>query len=150
MTGEQRFSRVMNQFCDGAKHVYHEVEMLGDVPKGMKPWILNKEDWTLKYGLNRSFLSHLNHRHGMSLQEYVNSQHWVFSHFETEEERLKAYLNGGTLLFCDTKECDKFASHPFSRPLADIMEDIIQKRVDEAVKRERRIWELEEKNKEMR
>ena len=85
----------------------------------------------------------------MSLQEYVNSQHWVFSHFETEEERLEAYLNGGTLLFCDTKECDKFASHPFSRPLADIMEDIIQRRVDEAVKRERRIWELEEKNKEI-
>lgn len=143
MTGEERFSRVMNKFSDGAKHVYHQAEMLGDMPDGMKPWVLKKEDWTLKYGLNRSFLNHLNRKHGMSLQEYVNSYHWAFSHFETEEDRLEAFLNGGTLLFCDTKECEQFDSHPFSRPLAEIMEGIIQKRVDDAVKRERRIWELQ-------
>ena len=147
MTGEERFSRVMNQFCDGAKHVYHEVEMLGDIPKSMKPWLLNKEAWTAKYELKRSFLGHLNQKSGMTLQEFVNTYHWVFTHFETDEDRLVAFLNGGTLLFCDTMECDQFDSHPFSRPLAEIMEDVIQKRVDKAVKQERRIWELEEKNK---
>lgn len=145
MTGEERFCRVLNQFCDGAKHVYHELERLGELRGNMKSWVLNKEDWTKAYGLKRSFLQHLNHKKEMTLQEYINASHWMFSHFETEEDRLQAYLNSGTLLFYDTKECQEFASHPFSRPLSEINEALLQKRVADAVKRERRIWELKEK-----
>lgn len=139
----------MRMFVKGAKHQFLDAEKLGDMPDDMKSWVVNKKDWMAKYDLHRGFTDHLNQGSGLTLQEFVNFYHWSFTHFSTEEERLVAFLNGGTLLFCDTQECDKFDSHPFSRPLAEMMDDIIRKRVDEAVKRERRIWELEEKNKEI-
>lgn len=149
MTGEQRFSKLMRLFVKGAKHKYLDAEKLGDMPDNMKLWVVNKKDWMVKYDLHRGFTTHLNLGKGLSLQEFVNSYHWSFTHFSSDENRLMAWLNGGTLLFCETKECETFDSRPFSRPLNEIFEDIIEKRIQEAVKRERRIWEMEQMQKKM-
>ncbi|WP_147347170.1 MULTISPECIES: hypothetical protein [Segatella] len=67
---------------------------------------------------------------------------WIFTHYTSEEVRLKVWMGIGTVLFCHTKENADYGWHPFSRPLDQILEDMIEKEVKKRVEKELRIRAL--------
>ena len=40
----------------------------------------------------------------MLLSEFVRFTNWIFTHYTSEEVRLKVWMGIGTVLFCHTKE----------------------------------------------
>lgn len=148
-TAEQRFGQVVEQFISSAKHRYSDARQEGDVPAWMKEWLNLKGDFEPAYHLSRTFAKHLSQGTLMTLTEMVNLFHWIFTHFETEEDRLRAWLNAGTIFFCNTTECEENHSHPFSRPLGDILDAYIDKEVERRVKEELRIMDLKKMQEEL-
>lgn len=134
-------------FRDKAKKKYREAERLNDLSDEMKKWVVNNKDMVVKFRLNSTFEVHLKQGKLMSLTECVKFFFWIFSHFKTQEDRMEAWMNAGTLLFYNTQECEDFDFHPFERPLDQIWEKVIEERVQERLKKELRIkrmeWELE-------
>ena len=55
----------------------------------------------------------------------------------------------GTVLFCHTKENADYGWHPFSRPLDQILEDMIEKEVKKRVEKEERIRALKKAQDEI-
>lgn len=150
MTGEQRFSHVLNHFISHARSVYNSARKYDVLTEGMKTWVNNREDFMPQYGLVKTtFSRHLHDGTFMLVSEFVNVMHWVLGHFDSEFDRMKALLNAGTLLFCDTKEGQEHGWCPFSRPLGDILEDYIQQEVDRRVAEELRIFRILEEQKKL-
>ena len=148
-TAEQRFDQVTNLFIKAAKHRYKEALQNGMMTEQMHSWINLKGEFQKAFHLDRTFASHFSHRRLMTLGEMVNLFHWIFTHFETEEERLVAWLNAGTLFFLHTKECESNRTRPFSRPLAEILKTYINREVERRVKEELRIREIKKMEEKM-
>ena len=55
----------------------------------------------------------------------------------------------GTVLFCHTKENADYGWHPFSRPLNQILEDMIETEVKKRVEKELRIRALKKAQDEI-
>ena len=108
-----------------------------------------KEDWRKKFGLKRAFNKHLKAGDGMTIKEFVRCLHYCFSFCDTEKTRVQFWLVVGILLFFHAQECEDFDSHPFSRPLDDFLNELIQKNVDEAVAEALRAYEWELKQGDM-
>ena len=72
----------------------------------------------------------------MLLSEFVRFTNWIFTHYASEEVRLKVWMGIGTVLFCHTKENADYGWHPFSRPLDQILEDIHDREGSEEASRE--------------
>ena len=49
----------------------------------------------------------------MLLSEFVRFTNWIFTHYASEEVRLKVWMGIGTVLFCHTKENADYGWHPF-------------------------------------
>ena len=67
----------------------------------------------------------------------------------SEPPRLKVWMGIGTVLFCHTKENADYGWHPFSRPLDQILEDMIEKEVKKRVEKEERIRALKKTQDEI-
>ena len=126
-TAEQRFDKLSNQLVKSAKHIYSEKATYHELTEGMRAWVLKKSDIKKKFHLNRTFFTHLNKGEHMLLSEFVRFTNWIFTHYDSEEDRLEALLEIDTVLFCHTKENADYGWHPFSRPLNQIIEDEIGK-----------------------
>ena len=59
------------------------------------------------------FFTHLNKGEHMLLSEFVRFTNWIFTHYTSEEVRLKVWMGIGTVLFCHTKENADYGWHPF-------------------------------------
>lgn len=141
-TAEQRFDKFANQLVKAAKHIYSEKAAYHELTEGMLAWVLKKSDIMKKFHLNRTFFTHLNKGEHMLLSEYVRFTNWIFTHYDSEEDRLDALLEVDTVLFCHTKENEDYGWHPFSRPLNQLIEDKIEKEVKKRVEKELRIRAL--------
>lgn len=138
-TAEQRFGKLSTLLVKVAKHTYFEKSAYHELTDGMRTWVLNKCDIQEKFHLKRSFFKHVKNGKLMLLSEFVRFTNWIFSHYPTEEVRLKAWMHLGSVLFCNTKENDDYGWHPFSRPLDQIFEDLVEKEVKKRVAEELRI-----------
>ena len=141
-TAEQRFDKLSNQLVKSAKHIYSEKATYHELTEGMRAWVLKKSDIKKAFHLTRSFFTHLNKGEHMLLSEFVRFTNWIFTHYDSEEDRLEALLEIDTVLFCHTKENADYGWHPFSRPLNQIIEDKIEKEVKKRVEKELRIRAL--------
>ena len=148
-TAEQRFDKFANQFVKDAKHIYAEKAAYHELTEGMLAWVLKKSDIMKKFHLKRTFFTHLNKGEYMLLSEFVRFTNWIFTHYDSEEDRLEALLEVDTVLFCHTKENAVFGWHPFSRPLNQIIEDKIEKEVKKRVEKELRIRALKKAQNEI-
>ncbi len=83
----------------------------------MRRWRVNDRDVLESAGLTRSFTDHLRRGSQMTLDEFVRSMNLVFSYCSSEAECFEAYLNAGSLLFCDTAESEASGFRPFAKPL---------------------------------
>ena len=101
------------------------------------------------FHLTRSFFTHLNKGEHMLLSDFVRFTNWIFTHYPSEEVRLEALLEVCTVLFCHTKENADYGWHPFSRPLDQIYEDMIEKEVKKRVEKEERIRALKKAQNEI-
>lgn len=115
----------------------------------MRAWVLKKSDIKKAFHLTRSFFTHLNKGEHMLLSEFVRFTNWIFTHYPSEEVRLEALLEVCTVLFCHTKENADYGWHPFSRPLNQILEDMIEKEVKKRVEKELRIRALKKAQDEI-
>lgn len=79
----------------------------------------------------------------------VRFTNWIFTHYASEEVRLKVWMGIGTVLFCHTKENADYGWHPFSRPLNQIYEDMVEKEVKKRVEKELRIRALKKAQDEI-
>ena len=138
-TAEQRFGKLSTLLVKVAKHTYFEKSAYHELTDGMRSWVLNKGDIQVKFHLKRSFFKHLKNGKLMLLSEFVRFTTWIFSHYPSEEVRLKAWMGIGTVLFCHTKENADYGWHPFSRPLDQIYEEMIEGEVKKRVAEEARI-----------
>lgn len=148
-TAEQRFDKFSNQLVKSAKHIYSEKAAYHELTEGMRAWVLKKSDIMIKFHLKRTFFTHLNKGEYMLLSEYVRFTNWIFTHYDSEEDRLEALLEVDTVLFCHTKENAVFGWHPFSRPLNQIIEDKIEKEVKKRVEKELKIRALKKAQDEI-
>ena len=148
-TAEQRFDKLSNQLVKSAKHIYSEKATYHELTEGMRAWVLKKSDIKKKFHLNRTFFTHLNKGEHMLLSEFVRFTNWIFTHYASEEVRLKVWMGIGTVLFCHTKENADYGWHPFSRPLNQILEDMIEKEVKKRVEKELRIRALKKAQEEI-
>ena len=87
-----------------AKHTYSEKATYHELTEGMRAWVLKKSDIKKAFHLTRSFFTHLNKGEHMLLSEFVRFTNWIFTHYTSEEVRLKVWMGIGTVLFCHTKE----------------------------------------------
>ena len=62
---------------------------------------------------------------------------------------MKVWMGIGTVLFCHTKENADYGWHPFSRPLDQIYEDMVEKEVKKRVEKELRIRALKKAQDEI-
>lgn len=148
-TAEQRFDKFSNQLVKSAKHIYSEKAAYHELTDGMRAWVLKKSDIKKEFHLNRTFFTHLNKGEHMLLSEFVRFANWIFTHYDSEEDRLEALLEIDTVLFCHTKENADYGWHPFSRPLNQIIEDKIEKEVKKRVEKELRIRALKKAQDEI-
>ena len=148
-TAEQRFDKFSNQLVKAAKHIYSEKATYHELTEGMRAWVLKKSDIKKEFHLNRTFFTHLNKGEHMLLSEFVRFTNWIFTHYDSEEDRLEALLEIDTVLFCHTKENADYGWHPFSRPLNQIIEDEIEKEVKKRVEKELRIRALKKAQDEI-
>ena len=148
-TAEQRFDKLSNQLVKSAKHIYSEKATYHELTEGMRAWVLKKSDIKKKFNLTRSFFTHLNKGEHMLLSEFVRFTNWIFTHYPSEEVRLEALLEVCTVLFCHTKENADYGWHQFSRPLNQILEDMIEKEVKKRVEKELRIRALKKAQDEI-
>ena len=148
-TAEQRFDKFSNQLVKSAKHIYSEKATYHELTEGMRAWVLKKSDIKKKFHLTRTFFTHLNKGEHMLLSEFVRFANWIFTHYPSEEDRLDALLEIGTVMFCHTKENADYGWHPFSRPLNQIIEDKIEKEVKKRVEKELRIRALKKAQDEI-
>lgn len=148
-TAEQRFDKLSNQLVKSAKHIYSEKATYHELTEGMRAWVLKKSDIKKAFHLTRSFFTHLNKGEHMLLSEFVRFTNWIFTHYASEEVRLKVWMGIGMMLFCHTKENVDYGWHPFSRPLDGIYEDMIEKEVKKRVEKELRIRALKKAQDEI-
>ena len=71
----------------------------------------------------------------MLLSGFVCFTNWIFTHYASEEVRLKVWMGIGTVLFCHTKENadhQRYSSPPvlFHQILEDMIEKEVKKRVE--------------------
>lgn len=138
-TAEQRFGKFVNLLVQVAKHTHFENSKNGDLSEGMRNWVLNKEDIRKKFHLKRSFSTHMTEGKLMLLYEFVRIINWILSHYSSEETRLKVLFKIANLLLCDTKENADYGWRPFSRPIDQLFEEMVERKVQERVARELRI-----------
>lgn len=148
-TAEQRFDKLSNRLVKSAKHIYSEKATYHELTEGMRAWVLKKSDIKKAFHLTRSFFTHLNKGEHMLLSEFVRFTNWIFTHYASEEVCLKVWMGIGTVLFCHTKENADYGWHPFSRPLDQIYEDMIEKEVKKRVEKELRIRALKKAQDEI-
>lgn len=148
-TAEQRFDKLSNQVVKSGKHIYSEKATYHELTEGMRAWVLKKSDIKKAFHLTRSFFTHLNKGEHMLLSEFVRFTNWIFTHYASEEVRLKVWMGIGTVLFCHTKENADYGWQPFSRPLDQILEDMIEKEVKKRVEKELRICALKKAQDEI-
>lgn len=131
-----------------------EAKKLGDMSESMSRWKVKKQDISEAFmwsdGYHRMFKKKISLFDEtpvqMKMSDFLSSYFWVFSECETEEDRLRAYLDGGTFLFIDSAECEKFGMHPFSRPMGEIFDDMVNRKVEEEVRR--KVAEITYRNKQ--
>lgn len=107
-----------------------------------KAWVVLETDWEQKFGVRHTVWGHLNKHSNLKLKDFVRFCLVAFTYFQTKKDKLEAWMNVGTLLFCDTKEGEELHQHPFSKSLHDVLEDVIKEEVKERVESALRIEEL--------
>lgn len=153
-SGVNRFLFALSLFGQFKKEEYMEAKKDGDMSESMSHWKVKKQDISEAFmwsdGYHRMFKKKFSLFDEtpvqMKMSDFLSSYFWVFSDCETEEDRLRAYLDGGTFLFKDTAECEKFGMHPFTRSLGEIFDDMVNRKVEEEVRR--RLTEITYRNKQ--
>ena len=129
-SAEERFGEVAHKMLASAKHEYKVSEKFGELTDGMRRWKLHLKDICPAFQLGRQFRDHFCHGKLMQLWEFVNLVHWMFTHYDDEKDRLLMLLDIFTLLFFHTKEGEENGWHPFSRPLRELLEEMIEEEAE--------------------
>lgn len=124
MTGEQRFTKCLNQLFEERKHEFREARRHGELTQDMRSWQVNDEAIVDQAHLTRSFTEHRKQGSQVTLTEYEHIMQLVFSFCETDEERFEEMLNANTLLFCHTTETAANDFEPFGKPLVEMWKDM--------------------------
>lgn len=125
-SAEERFGEVAHSLIRTLKHEYKLSEKYGELTDGMRHWKFNLKDICPAFHLGRQFRNHFSHGKLMQLWEFVNLVHWMLSLHTDEKARFLMLLDICTLLFYHTKEGEENGWHPFSRPLRDLFNEIIE------------------------
>ena len=125
-SAEERFDEVAHSLIRTMKHEYKDREKYGELTDGMRHWKFYLKDICPAFHLGRKFCKHFHHGKLMQLWEFVNLVHWMLSMHTDEKERFLMLLDICTLLFYHTKEGEENGWHPFSRPLRDLFNEIIE------------------------
>ena len=118
--------------------MYQADKKSGDLSELQKQWVIgipaNQARFQMTSGFNRKFGNPEN----LQLSDFSKSCFSVFNYVKTPEERLRMWLNVGTLLFCDTKENVDLNQHPFDCDLAQLHDDMVQSAIGETLSRKLR------------
>lgn len=143
-TAEERFSEAAREFQKAARREYKLSEKYGELTDSMRQWVINLGDITPAFHLGRQFREHLKSNTLMHLSEFVRLVNWMLTHYDDEQSRLHMLMDVLTLLFYGTSENEEYGWHPFSRPLGEIFDDVVEREVERRVQQELRIRKLRE------
>ena len=108
-------------------------------------WHLTHKELDEVFHFTRSTHEHLSKGKNLTLQQFMNVCRAIFSIATSEEDCLMAWLNIAELLFFHGQDSELKVPAPFQHKPMEIIEDMIQKRVDEEVKRRLRLEEIKKK-----
>lgn len=149
ISAEERFGEVVYSLIRTLKHEYKLSEKYGELTDGMRRWKFNLKDICPAFQLGRQFCKHLRHGKLMKLWEFVNLMHWMFTLCDDEKGRLMLLMDVCTLLFYHTKEGEENGWHPFSRPLRDLFNEMIEEESERRTNRKLIIRKYQQMSREL-
>ena len=108
-------------------------------------WQLTHKELKREFHLTETTFSHLGAGKGLTLLEFSRLCRSVFALARSQKECLEIWLNIAELLFWHGRDAEVDMPSPFEDKPCDILEDMIQKRVDEEVKRRLFLEDLKKK-----
>lgn len=147
-SAEERFNEVAHKLYHAARYEYNMCEKFGELTDSMRQWVLNLKDIGKAFNIERQPLENFSRKRLMRLHDFVRIVHWMLTHYDTEESRLHMLLDVLTTLFYATSENENYGWHPFSKPLREIFDDVVERVVERRVKEELRIRKWKEMQKE--
>ena len=148
-SAEERFDEVAHDVLSAVKHEYKAREKYGELTDAMRQWKYKLKDICPAFHLGRQFCKHFRHGKLMQLWEFVNLVHWMLSLHTDEKERLLMLLDIFTLLFYHTKEGEENDWHPFSRPLRDLLNEMIEEESERRANRKLIIRKYQQMSREL-
>lgn len=144
LTAEERFNEVAHTLYHAARYEYNISEKYGELTDSMRQWVRNLKDIGKTFDIERQSLENFSKKKLMRLHDFVRFVHWMLTHYDTEEERLHMLLDVLTTLFYGASENGENNWHPFSKPLREIFDDVMEREVERRVKEELRVRKWKE------
>lgn len=151
LTAEERFHNVAHALQKTAKHEHYSSKKYGELTDNMRQWVVNLGDIATEFHIKRQSSENFGRKQLMHLEDFVRYVHWMLTHYDTEEDRLNMLLDVLTTLFYGTRENEKYGWYPFSKPLREIFDEAVERKVERRVREELkvRMWkEMQEGIKE--
>lgn len=130
--------RVLSLLFHRTEVMYKADKKMGSLTDMQKQWVIgipaNQAKFQMTSRFNRKFADPVN----LLLSDFSKSCLSAFNFVDTSQDRLRMWLNVGTLLFRNTKENVDLDQHPFDQDLDKLHQAMIQEAVDEELYRKLR------------
>lgn len=127
--------RVLGLLFHRTEAMYNADKKMGGLTDLQKKWVIGipaiKAKFQMTSGFNRKFGDPAN----LHLSDFSKSCFAAFNFAATPQERLRMWLNTGTLLFRNTKENVDLDQYPFDQDLDQLHDEMVQDATDEAMGR---------------
>lgn len=144
-TGEQCFSKMTNEFFQHMEKMKNESRPGDSNYEQCQKWHLTRKELDEVFHFTRATHEHLSKGENLTLKQFMNVCRAIFSVASSEWDCLVAWANIAELLFFQGHDDKLKVPLPFKRKPMDIIEDIIQKQVEEEVKRRLFLADLKKK-----
>ena len=144
-TGEQCFSKMTNEFFQHMEKMKNESRPGDSNYEQCQKWHLTRKELDEVFHFTRATHEHLSKGENLTLKQFMNVCRAIFSVASSEWDCLVAWANIAELLFFQGHDDKLKVPLPFHRKPMDIIEDIIQKQVEEEVKRRLFLADLKKK-----
>lgn len=134
-TGEQCFGKMVTDFFQYMAKLKRESYPGDSNYEQCQKWHLTRKELDEVFHFTRATHEHLSKGENLTLQQFMNVCRAIFSVATSEEDCVVAWANIAELLFFQGHDDKLKVPLPFHRKPMDIIEDMIEERVEKEVKR---------------
>lgn len=134
-TGEQCFSKMTNEFFQHMEKLKSESRPGDSNYEQCQKWHLTHKELDKEFHFTRATHEHLSKGENLTLKQFINVCRAIFSVATSEWDCFVAWANIAELLFFLGHDDKLKVPLPFQHKPMDIIEDMIQERVEEEVKK---------------